>query len=76
MQEAIAEQGANDLLAHVSEHLVRHKQILRNQSIAKAAAKVAGYGVAGAAGGSTRFASDSVNGPAYWIAFIIRAFAS
>ena len=43
--------GADDLLAHVNDHLVRHKVILRNQAIAKTAAKYAGYGVAGAAGG-------------------------
>jgi hypothetical protein len=52
LQEALGEQGANGLLEHVNDHLIRHKQILRNQAIAKTAAKIAGYGtIAGAAGG-------------------------
>jgi len=35
LQEALGEQGADDLLAHVNDHLVRHEVILRNQ-LAKA----------------------------------------
>lgn len=53
LQEALDEQGADDLLAHANEHLVRHKVILRNQAIAKTIGKGAGYAAAGAAGGST-----------------------
>ena len=51
LQEALGEQGADDLLAHVNENLVRHKVILRNQAVAKIVGKGAGYAVAGAAGG-------------------------
>jgi len=53
LQEALGEEGADDLLEHVNDHLIQQKKILRNQAVAKTAAKYAGYGVAGAAGGST-----------------------
>jgi len=53
LQESLGEEGADDLLAHANDHLVRHKVILRNQAIAKTAGKITGYGVAGAAGGKS-----------------------
>ena len=53
LQGALGEQGAGDLLTHVNDHLVRNKMILRNQAIAKSAAKYVGYGLAGAAGGQS-----------------------
>ncbi len=36
LQEAVGEPGANDLLEHTNDNLVRNKQILRNQNAAKA----------------------------------------
>jgi hypothetical protein len=36
LQEAVGEPGANDLLEHTNNNLVRNKQILRNQNAAKA----------------------------------------
>lgn len=51
LQEALGEQGADDLLEHVNDHLIRHKQIVRNQAIAKTTAKYAGLGAGGAAVG-------------------------
>jgi hypothetical protein len=35
LQEALGEQGADDLLAHANDHFIGHKVILRNQGIAK-----------------------------------------
>jgi len=51
LPEALGDQGADELLEHVNNHLIEHKKILRNLTIAKTAAKYIGYGVAGAAGG-------------------------
>jgi hypothetical protein len=35
LQESLGEQGADDLLEHVNNHLIEHKKILRNQAVAK-----------------------------------------
>jgi hypothetical protein len=50
LQEAVGEPGANDLLEHTNNNLVRNKQILRNQNAAKAVGKAVGVGAALTAG--------------------------
>jgi len=50
LQEAVGEQGANNLLEHANNNLVRHKQILRNVNAVKTVGKAVGIGSALAAG--------------------------
>jgi hypothetical protein len=51
LQEAVGEQHAKELTSHADLANQTRKQILKNQSVAKIAGKVAGYGALATAGG-------------------------